>query len=115
MSEKDQQAEFQKGNINFDLLQPETQSLEAASTVSDEDRPEEVVSKRGLFFRNRHPVPLRFNQVMSWVLLFLASSMTIAWTLFFGRSFVWLLLFPVLFLTMLGSMIMLALLLARPR
>jgi len=106
---------FQKGNINFDFLQPETQSLESTKRETEAEDPAAGDAKRGIFFRKRNPIPLNFRQVASWVILLGASVSILIWSIFYGKSFVWLLLFPVFFLTMLGSMIMLALLLARPR
>jgi hypothetical protein len=115
--EMESQAErpFQKGNINFDFLQPETQSLESKKLEEESEAPAAGRSKRGIFFQRRKPIPLSFLRVARWVILFGASSITMIWSVLYGKSFFWLLLFPVFFLTMLGSVIMLALLLARPR
>lgn len=98
---------FRRGNVNFDLLQPERQG--------GGEIPGQELSKRGLFFKNREPKPLKMGTVICWAALFLTSSATLAWSLAFGRSFVWLMLFPVAILTMLWSATMLAVIFARPR
>ena len=77
---------FQKGNINFDFLQPETQSLEAKRRETDREASPEGESKKGLFFRDRNPIPLSFRQVAGCFILFGASLSTMIWSVFYGRS-----------------------------
>jgi len=106
--------DFQKGNVNFDFLKPE--GREAASGKPDPGaEPQDPGSKRGMFFENRAPRPLKAGQIASWIILVAISSLALIWSVAYGTSFVWLLLFPVLVLSLLWSVIMLALLLARPR
>jgi len=105
---------FQRGNVNFDFLKPEDR--EAVSGKPGPGRePEEPDSKRGMFFEHRAPRPLKAGQVLRWITLVVISSLTLTWSVAYGTSFVWLLLFPVLVLSLLWSVTMLALLLARPR
>ena len=106
---------FRKGNVNFDLLQPGRQGPGDEAPASGGEIPGQEPSKRGLFFKNRAPKPLKTGTVIGWAALFLGSSATLAWSLAFGRSFVWLMLFPVVILAMLWSAIMLAVIFARPR
>jgi hypothetical protein len=103
---------FRRGNVNFDLLQPTRQDPVDEAPGSGEGAPGQ---KRGLFFRNREPRPLRMGTVVLWAALFLGSTATLAWSFAFGRSFVWLMLFPVVILAMLWSATMLAVIFSRPR
>jgi hypothetical protein len=106
---------FRRGNVNFDLLQPEKQVPGDKTPASGGETPGPEMSKRGLFFKDRQPRPLKMGTVICWAALFLGSSATLAWSLAFGRSFVWLMLFPVVILAMLWSATMLAVIFARPR
>ena len=107
-SEKGSARSLQKGNVNFDFLQPEERRSEG-------DGPEAAGDKRGIFFRGRRHRPLNGARLAGWIALFAVSSLTLLWIAIYGSSFAWLLLFPVLMLTMLWSVTMLALLYARPR
>jgi len=106
---------FRSGNVNFDLLQPTGQDSVDEASASGESIPGRETSKRGLFFKNRVPKPLRMRTIFFWAALLLGSSATLAWSFAFGRSFVWLMLFPVVILAMLWSATMLAVIFARPR
>lgn len=106
---------FRRGNVNFDLLQPEKRGPGEEAAPSDGEVPGQEPSKRGLFFKNRAPKPLKTGTVICWAALFLGSSATLAWSLAFGRSFLWLMFFPVVILAMLWSATMLAVIFARPR
>jgi hypothetical protein len=105
---------FQKGNVNFDFLKPEDREA-ASGTPGPGAQPQDPESKRGMFFENRAPRPLKAGQIASWIVLVVISSLALIWSVAYGTSFVWLLLFPVLVLSLLWSVTMLALLLARPR
>lgn len=105
-SQKGSSRSLQKGNVNFDFLQPGAEGDEGDGTVGD---------KRGIFFRGRDARPLSRARLAGWMALFAVSSLTLLWSALYGVSALWLLLFPVLVLTMLWSVTMLALLYARPR
>lgn len=107
-SENGSARSLQRGNVNFDFLQPEEQR-------SAGEGPEDAGDKRGIFFRGRRHRPLSGARLAGWIALFAGSSLTLLWSAIYGASFAWLLLFPVLVLTMLWSVTMLALLYARPR
>ncbi len=107
-SERGPARSLQKGNVNFDFLQPEEQGSEGGG-------PEAAGDKRGIFFRGRRHRPLSGPRLAGWLALFAGSALTLLWSAIYGTSFLWLLLFPVLVLVMLWSVTMLALLFARPR
>lgn len=100
---------FQKGNINFDLLKPHADKEEKIISK------EAGVSKKGIFFQNLNKNSLKPYHVVLWIILFLASLSFMVWTFMVGKSFIWLLLMPISLTVMLWSMIMLILIIARPR
>jgi hypothetical protein len=112
--ERSQVMPFQKGNVNFDFLKPEDRETAVGEPAPGRE-PEDPESKRGMFFEHRAPRPLKAGQVLRWIILVVSSSLALIWSVAYGTSFVWLLLFPVLVLSLLWSVTMLALLLARPR
>ncbi len=110
------QKAFRRGNINFDFLQPDSQSREIEEEdLRSERRTNSRQGKRGLFNRGRPSRPVSRSQVYLWAALFGVSAGLIFVLFFSGRSILLLLGLPVLFGTLLWSVIMLTLFLARPR
>ncbi len=109
------QRAFRKGNINFDFLRPEERHEEASEVKLSERRQGRREGKRGMFNRGRLMHPVGPVWILVWGLLMVVSTTCIVWIFLLGRSAVWLLTVPFLLAMILWSMIMIALLKARPR
>ncbi|MBI3394997.1 MAG: hypothetical protein HY042_04105 [Spirochaetia bacterium] len=109
---------FRKGNINFDFLQPDDGGVTAPEDTeaeSAERRGEMRHGKRGLFNRGRPASPVKKGHVYLWISLTGASAFLLGTLFAIGKSVILLLAVPVLVSTLLWSLVMITLFLARPR
>ena len=107
--------EFKRGNINFDFLQP-VDELHASENVAidQERRNNSRDGKRGLFNRGRRINPVGKKTIFLWSTIFVISIGALSWSLIAGESILQLLLLPLLFLSAIGSLMMIVLFKARP-
>ena len=105
------QESFRKGNINFDLLEPEF----PAGRHHAKSLKGEIHSKRGIFDRNLKVKPVGIIQISFWLFLFITSFSLFVMVLFIARSLFWILALPLILISLLWSFIMLVLFKVRPR
>ncbi|MCC5816651.1 MAG: hypothetical protein JJT78_18015 [Leptospira sp.] len=104
---------FRKGNINFDFLQPEGDSIVHFEKGELNRRTNDRQGKRGLFNRGRPARPFkRIHLVMA--ILFCLVQIALLVGVAFSNHFIWLLFVPIILTFFLGSLIMVTLLLVRP-
>lgn len=108
------QDSLEKGNINFDFLNPELQPGNAAPDTASERRNTTRHGKRGLFNRGRMSLSVTNAQIIRWIFVLLFSLGSLI-AIFMSQSLLWLLLVPVALSLSLWSLLMIPLLLARPR
>jgi len=118
MQRKNEESSFRRGNINFDILKPE--GLAKVDRVEPETPGEKATykrheGKRGIFNQGRKQNPVQRWHIVLWVFIFVLSSGAISGILFFGKSLFWMTALPIILLVFFWSMIMLALIKARPR
>jgi Flp pilus assembly protein TadB len=108
---------FRKGNINFDILEPENPVNLLNADLKNQKYPEteNSIDKRGIFESGRKINPVQFYQVFVWVLTFIVSIFLLGVIIFVARSVFWMLVLPVVLLSSIWSFIMLVLFKARPR
>lgn len=115
--ERQWRRDFRRGNINFDFLQPEGFPEGAGETREPfvERRGGKREGKRGLFDRGRPPRPAGRLMLVAWGALFAASLAGAVALFILQRHSIWTLFFPFTLAIGVWSLIMLALLKARPR
>jgi len=108
---------FRRGNINFDMFKPEgVVHVEKKMPASEEADARYVkISKRGQFDQGRKVNPVSLQYVFLWAGIFVFSFSAFAYIIMSGRSLLWMIALPFLLTSLLWSLIMLALIKARPR
>lgn len=106
---------LRRGNINFDVLEPETPTEERPAPQERAATPEELPSKRGIFDAGRKPDAVRPHHVALWLTIFVGSLLSLAAILLRASSVIWMLALPVVLMSLVWSAIMLGLYKARPR
>lgn len=107
--------EFKRGNINFDFLQPDEEfKISNAQVRLEERRDQSRDGKRGLFNRGRTINPVGKVAVFVWYSIFVLSLAGLTWSIFTGNTILHLLVIPMLSLSSIGSLMMIALFKARP-
>jgi hypothetical protein len=104
---------FRKGNINFDFLQPEGDSIVHLEKGASNRRSNDRQGKRGLFNRGRPARPFKRIHLVIAV-LFCILQIVLLVGIAFSNHFIWLLFVPMILTFFLGSLIMVTLLLVRP-
>ncbi len=110
------QRDLKRGNINFDLLEPEQPvgRLHAMHEKALEESPG-FESKRGMFEIKGRTKQLGTLQLFSWTAIFFLSAGSLVAILFLAHSILWILALPPLFVGLFWSFMMLVLYKARPR
>ncbi|MDH4199428.1 MAG: hypothetical protein OEV66_03520 [Spirochaetia bacterium] len=105
---------FQKGNINFDLLEPEYPS-EKEARQDNKDLKESIPNKRGIFDAGLKIKPVGRIQIFFWLCIFAGSASLLLHIVFIAQSLFWVLILPLILISLLWSFIMLILFKVRPR
>ena len=107
---------FRRGNINFDILKPEgVVHVEKLQSKKEKKIVYVKKSKRGQFDLNRKLNPVSARYIFLWAVLFLISLASFIFILADGRSLLWMIALPFILSALLWSVIMMALIKARPR
>lgn len=109
------ESSLRRGNINFDVLEPETPADERPAPTDRSGKTEELPSKRGIFDTDRKSSAIRPHHVLLWVTIFSVSLLSLVAILTTASSVIWMLALPVVLLSLVWSAIMLGLYKARPR
>lgn len=109
------ESSLRRGNINFDVLEPETPADERPARRERAGTIDELPSKRGIFDVGRKGEAVRPHHVALWLAIFGGSLISLAAMILKASSVIWMLALPVVLMALVWSAIMLGLYKARPR
>ncbi|MDH5655696.1 MAG: hypothetical protein OEZ34_07305 [Spirochaetia bacterium] len=114
-SEEKKLSSFKRGNVNFDLLRPEGGIVRIEKAEEGDSSAYIKKSKRGQFDKNRKSNPVGIFYIASWIFMAFSSSVFIVFMIISDGGILWLATLPVAISVLLWSLVMLALIVARPR